>query len=236
MSLNLQTITQFFLVKKQIIIFTIWIFITCLLALLITGYFVDSFRQYWYDFGKKSGSLSIIFFTLSSTPGILKRFKVTGLLQKIQIILMAYRRQLGVCMYLFALTHYCLIKLFPALITNGQLLPSTTYEVAGSIAFMLTLPLFLTSNDYAQRILGKYWKKLHSLVYLIMWIIFAHLFLLGRIESITILIFVLAVLEIISWIIFWINQSKQSAPSSQTRINPTDQGRESQASSNDLSS
>lgn len=41
------------------------------------------------------------------------------------------------------------------------------YAVIGFIAFLLLIPLFATSNKWSQKQLGKRWKRLHQLVYLI---------------------------------------------------------------------
>jgi sulfoxide reductase heme-binding subunit YedZ len=41
------------------------------------------------------------------------------------------------------------------------------FVYVGFIAFILTIPLALTSNQYAQKKLKKNWKKLHQLAYVI---------------------------------------------------------------------
>lgn len=41
------------------------------------------------------------------------------------------------------------------------------YALVGFLAFLLLVPLALTSNKYSMKKLGKNWKKLHMLVYLI---------------------------------------------------------------------
>lgn len=41
------------------------------------------------------------------------------------------------------------------------------YALIGSAAFLMLLPLFFTSNKWSQKKLGKNWKKLHQLVYVI---------------------------------------------------------------------
>jgi sulfoxide reductase heme-binding subunit YedZ len=52
------------------------------------------------------------------------------------------------------------------------------FELMGFLMVMLVIPLLLTGNSYAQRKLGKYWKKLHSLIYVIWGLLAAHLILL----------------------------------------------------------
>lgn len=48
----------------------------------------------------------------------------------------------------------------------------------GTLATLLLVPLALTSNRWSQRRLGRYWKRLHLLVYPILAILVAHLLLL----------------------------------------------------------
>src|SRR5580692_11005493 len=53
-----------------------------------------------------------------------------------------------------------------------------TFTLAGFMMAMLVIPLLLTGNPWAQRKLGKYWKRLHRLIYVIWALLFAHLILL----------------------------------------------------------
>jgi sulfoxide reductase heme-binding subunit YedZ len=52
------------------------------------------------------------------------------------------------------------------------------FELMGFMMVMLVIPLLLTGNPWAQRKLGKYWKRLHRLIYVIWALLFAHLILL----------------------------------------------------------
>jgi methionine sulfoxide reductase heme-binding subunit len=52
------------------------------------------------------------------------------------------------------------------------------FELMGFIMVMLLIPLVLTANPWAQRKLGKYWKILHKLIYVIWAFLAAHLMLL----------------------------------------------------------
>jgi DMSO/TMAO reductase YedYZ heme-binding membrane subunit len=53
-----------------------------------------------------------------------------------------------------------------------------TFLLAGLCMVMIMAPLALTSNNRAQRALGKYWKRLQRLTYLVWAILFIHLALL----------------------------------------------------------
>lgn len=48
------------------------------------------------------------------------------------------------------------------------------YAVVGFIAFLLLIPLAVTSTKQAQRRMGKRWKKLHSFVYIIAVLVIIH--------------------------------------------------------------
>jgi DMSO/TMAO reductase YedYZ heme-binding membrane subunit len=53
-----------------------------------------------------------------------------------------------------------------------------SYLLVGFTMVMLAIPLFLTGNNHAQRLLGRYWKPLHRLTYVIWGLLWLHLALL----------------------------------------------------------
>ncbi|MGH8961081.1 MAG: ferric reductase-like transmembrane domain-containing protein [Jatrophihabitantaceae bacterium] len=52
------------------------------------------------------------------------------------------------------------------------------FELMGVMMAALVVPLLITGNPWAQRKLGKYWKPLHRLIYVIWGLLFLHLILL----------------------------------------------------------
>jgi DMSO/TMAO reductase YedYZ heme-binding membrane subunit len=52
------------------------------------------------------------------------------------------------------------------------------FELMGFFMVMLVIPLLVTGNPWAQRKLGRYWKPLHRLIYVIWGLLFFHLALL----------------------------------------------------------
>jgi methionine sulfoxide reductase heme-binding subunit len=52
------------------------------------------------------------------------------------------------------------------------------FELMGFMMVMLLIPLLLTANPWAQRKLGRYWKTLHKLIYVVWGLLFLHLSLL----------------------------------------------------------
>jgi sulfoxide reductase heme-binding subunit YedZ len=53
-----------------------------------------------------------------------------------------------------------------------------TFLLAGFVMVLLVIPLLLTGNPWAQRKLGRYWKTLHRLIYVIWALLAVHLMLL----------------------------------------------------------
>jgi methionine sulfoxide reductase heme-binding subunit len=53
-----------------------------------------------------------------------------------------------------------------------------TFTLVGFTMVMLVIPLLLTGNPWAQRKLGRYWKRLHRLIYVIWGLLAVHLMLL----------------------------------------------------------
>jgi methionine sulfoxide reductase heme-binding subunit len=53
-----------------------------------------------------------------------------------------------------------------------------TFTLVGFIMVMLVIPLLLTGNPWAQRKLGRYWKRLHRLIYVIWGLLACHLMFL----------------------------------------------------------
>jgi DMSO/TMAO reductase YedYZ heme-binding membrane subunit len=53
-----------------------------------------------------------------------------------------------------------------------------TFVFVGFLMVLLLLPLLVTANPWAQRKLGRYWKTLHRLIYVIWGLLFVHLALL----------------------------------------------------------
>lgn len=150
-------------------------------------------RSLVYTIGKISGVVSLVLFCLVILPGILRRF---GIRNKCTAFLMVIRRQIGVLMFLFAFLHYASLRLWPIVFGGTSIvLPPPTFEFIGIVALYCLAPLFLTSNDKSVKFLGSWWRRIHSTVYLIVWLLFAHV-ALQEISPLTILIGVFAFLEI----------------------------------------
>jgi len=82
--------------------------------------------------------------------------------------LVRFRRMLGLYAFFYACVHLLIyLKLYanfdwPTLVND---LSRRRYIIAGFSAWLLLLPLALTSTKWSIRKLGKHWQKLHRLVY-----------------------------------------------------------------------
>lgn len=133
------------------------------------------------------GELALLTYTLTLIPGMAKRFGMNYLLIT---ILMLYRRQIGILMFLLALTH---------MILSGMFLSLQPFVVASTMAMIILFLLFITSNNISQKKLSHNWYKLQKLTYLVMFLIMIHVALIGSIKYATLLLFI-GILQIISFI------------------------------------
>lgn len=98
--------------------------------------------------------------TLAATP--LRQFGFGKLL--------AYRRMLGLYTWFYATLHF--VSVWTYLLgwswaTFLKEFSGRPYMAVGIIAWLLLLPLGVTSNHWSRRRLGRRWKRLHQLIYLI---------------------------------------------------------------------
>ena len=82
----------------------------------------------------------------------------------------AHRRTFGVWGFTFIITHATAATLFYSLFPGGFLADLNPYSnpiIFGAMAFVLYIPMYLTSTDWAVAKLGvKNWKSIHRVVYL----------------------------------------------------------------------
>jgi sulfoxide reductase heme-binding subunit YedZ len=133
------------------------------------------------EYGKNMGTLALILFIITLIPSMIRRFGLSKEFSLLIKLTLPVRRQFGILMFMAAFTHYLAMKVIPVL--QFKLPPSLpVYQAFGLAALILTLPLFLTSNNWATRKLKSNWKRLHRLTYVIGWLIFGHV-LLGGLKS-----------------------------------------------------
>jgi sulfoxide reductase heme-binding subunit YedZ len=84
--------------------------------------------------------------------------------------LMRFRRLLGVCSFTYILAHFAIFLIFDHLFDVLSIIDDIVerpYITVGFIAFVMMVPLAVTSLSVLQRKMGKYWVKLHQLVYVV---------------------------------------------------------------------
>jgi sulfoxide reductase heme-binding subunit YedZ len=93
--------------------------------------------------------------------------------------LLRYRRMLGLYAWFYVNLHFLVVLTYLFAwdwqIAQEELL-ERPYIVVGFLAWLFMLPLGVTSNNRAVRVLGHKWKKLHKLVYLIAILAWVHVF------------------------------------------------------------
>ncbi|MGZ9809049.1 protein-methionine-sulfoxide reductase heme-binding subunit MsrQ [Pseudoroseicyclus sp. H15] len=92
---------------------------------------------------------------------------VTPLRRWTNINLMKFRRAIGVTTFFFVLAHFCVWALLDvqSLARVWADIVKRPYVTIGMGAFLLLIPLAITSNNLSVRKLGPKWRQLHKLVY-----------------------------------------------------------------------
>lgn len=149
-----------------------------------------------YSLAVTAGKSALIFLILASIPGIARRF---GIKHKIFVLLSMFRRHLGIATYMFVFMHVSTMFYIPLLagLKPNQLL-STAFQLAGFGANVLLFVMFLTSNDFSTKRLGIWWKRIHSVVYVVIWLVFIHTYL-QRISIWSVIIGIAALSQVASF-------------------------------------
>lgn len=182
------------------------------LALWVTVFFnaLQDFRSIFvqvYNFGLTLGQTAIILYAITLIPGIITRLQwFPTVTQPISSLILPFRRHFGILMFLTSFLHLSFTTTLPYFAAHDFSPPGILPELAlfqwmGLIGWLALLPLWLTSNDYAQKGLGKFWKILHRLTYVALFFIFLHVAMQGVIWQYVIGPFL--VLEVISWLVYW---------------------------------
>ena len=83
-------------------------------------------------------------------------------------IFLQVRRLLGLFCWFFASLHFAAGLFYVIGLSYAELLKAfseRTYIILGLLAWLLLLPLGVTSNRFAMRKLGRRWRRLHQLIY-----------------------------------------------------------------------
>lgn len=152
--------------KQQIAWIKVFIFLVCLLPLLRLVWlgFADNLTANPIEFVERSTgfwALFILLATLSLTPIRL----LTGRAWQIQL-----RRMLGLFMFFYVCLHIITYVWLDFAFDWSDITKDIAKHpriLIGFAAFILTVPLALTSTNSMMKRLREHWKQLHQLVYLI---------------------------------------------------------------------
>lgn len=161
-----------------------------------------SIRILFKDIGARSGSISIILLVTSMIPGILKRMDI---LKSLESMLLLFRRQFGVLAFFFAVNHLMYISWIREIATGDNPLPTIfTYQQAGFFALAIFLLLWVISNNFSMKFLGKFWKYIQRLTYISVIALIIHVYAAG--SQIWIILSAILAAEALSWFIFLIKK------------------------------
>ncbi|WP_156414830.1 protein-methionine-sulfoxide reductase heme-binding subunit MsrQ [Phaeobacter sp. CECT 5382] len=92
---------------------------------------------------------------------------VTPLRRLLRVNLMKFRRAIGVVTFSYVVLHLLVWLVLDVQIVSQILadIAKRPYITIGMAAFILMLPLALTSNNWSVRRLGRRWKQIHLLAY-----------------------------------------------------------------------
>ena len=82
---------------------------------------------------------------------------------------MRFRRMIGLFAFFYASLHFLVYIGLDLEFSMAQFMdevPKSPYILVGLLTYVLLIPLALTSTKAMQKRLGRYWKRLHRLVYL----------------------------------------------------------------------
>ena len=143
-----------------------------ILRLVILGYQGDLTANPIEFITRSTGTWALVFLciTLAVTP----LRKITGLSQ-----LLKYRRTFGLFVFFYASLHFSIWFWLDHDLNFSEMINDVIkrpFITMGFSAFVLLVPLAITSNDWAVRKLKRSWSKLHRLVYLIAILVILHYF------------------------------------------------------------
>ncbi len=96
-----------------------------------------------------------------------------------QLKILINRKALGISTFMYSLIHFFLYMFE----NNSELLillddiKFREYIQIGYIALFLFFPLVLTSNEFSKIFLKKYWKEIHKIIYIIIFLSLSHYYL-----------------------------------------------------------
>ncbi len=120
-------------------------------------------------------------------------------------VVIRYRRMIGLYAWFYASLHLLVVLTYLLGWSFAVFLEEFVerpYMALGISAWVLLVPLGLTSNRWAQKRLGRHWKTLHQLVYVIAILACAHFVWLVRSDYGEVLVYCLILAALLSFRVF----------------------------------
>lgn len=117
-------------------------------------------------------------------------------------MLMRFRRMLGLFVFFYASVHLLAFGHFYAGWLLSLLLEELSerpYIAVGSLAWLMLLPLALTSTGAMQRRLGRHWRSLHRLVYPVAALVSLHILWQVRSDSGEAIVYTAVFAALLGW-------------------------------------
>ena len=146
------------------------------LTLWLTSYLVFPLLNFHFQpvpLANFLGFMALIFYMMTLAPSILRKVFPKIRSDKMLILLLKNRRNIGIASYVLASNHGLLMVIS----RDIDLLNSYTYihYFQGISAFFIMSLLTITSNDVSVKYLKKNWRKIHQLTYLLIFILPWHI-------------------------------------------------------------
>lgn len=116
------------------------------------------------------------------------------------------RRLIGVMSFSYVLIHFIIYFW----LDQGADLEGFVYDIkeryfifVGLMAFILLIPLALTSTNSMMRLLGKKWRKLHRTVYLIIILSIAHFWMLSKVAVYDYVVYFIITVFLLGWRVWY---------------------------------
>ena len=152
---------------------------------------------WFYTIGVWSGRAAVTMLAVVLIPGMLGRF---GIQIKVTRVITFYRRQLGITTFLLSFTHGMLVRIVARFALGWYPISrAPLFELFGTLALSFLFFLFITSNDWSVGRFGPWWKRLHRLAYVIVWLILFHT-ILQRVSVWSVMIGAIALTEAASFL------------------------------------
>ena len=178
------------LIKKLV---AFLIFASLFLSLFI---YIKNDQSLWYQYGLLCGKIAVFSYLLTLIPGILKRLNLAKKVTDFYILLNTLRRSIGILTFLLIWYHFLFLIGIGSILSGQMYKPSTLFEVFGLVAFQLLFLMFITSNGISVKKFGKWWGRIHSLTYIIIWLVMMHVSFVYL--NLSILLGIFAILELYS--------------------------------------